>query len=191
MNKKKQNGMYGLLAVIALMLAVTIYASCSSEDDTWDSSSLGELGTMADGTLDRSGEGGGTVYFVGMYIPANIATLTMEPLMAPSYVVDLTIGWHEGYTGNIILPYCNPYVLYSPYNERDTVTLNDSAFFDISPISASASWDQNNKLTMTYVYKAYFKNDTTQRITMYTKKFKKSYSYNYLLEHCFEDDENN
>ncbi len=49
MNKKKQNGMYGLLAVIALMLAATIYASCSSDDDAWDSSSLGELGTMADG----------------------------------------------------------------------------------------------------------------------------------------------
>ena len=56
MKKQKHNGMHSLLAVIALMLAVTIYASCSSDDDAWDSSSLGELGTMAKGTRAASGE---------------------------------------------------------------------------------------------------------------------------------------
>ena len=55
--KKKQNGMYGLLAVIALMLAASIYASCSSEDDDYDNGWV-ELETMARGTRAGNGEGG-------------------------------------------------------------------------------------------------------------------------------------
>ena len=53
--KKKQNGMYGLLAVIALMLVITIYASCSSEDDDYDNGWV-ELGTMSKSTRSAGGE---------------------------------------------------------------------------------------------------------------------------------------
>ena len=100
MKKQKHNGMHSLLAVIALMLAASIYASCSSDDDAWDSSSLGELGTMADGTLDRSGEGGGTVYFVGEPLLYGVKGIEGLEIMNTSFV-NIRLTWIRGYTGNI------------------------------------------------------------------------------------------
>ena len=57
MKKKKKRlfGMHSLLAVIALMLAASIYASCSSDDDDYDNGWV-ELETMAKGTRAASGE---------------------------------------------------------------------------------------------------------------------------------------
>ena len=188
--KKKQNGMYSLLAVIALMLAASIYASCSSDDDAWDSSSLGELGTMADGTLDRSGESGGTVYFVGMYIPANAATFTRIPLMNEEYEADISFFWNRGYTGNIYGPYCNPYVNLTPYEDPDSIHMNDSLFV-ITYQSANLQWNQYNELMLTYNYAAKYKDSISGHVYIYNRKYRRNFSYSELLEHCFVDDEDN
>ena len=79
--KMKQNGMYGLLAVIALMLAASIYASCSSDDDDYDNGWV-ELETMARGTRAGNGEtGNNTVWPTASEILASPAvTAKMDEL---------------------------------------------------------------------------------------------------------------
>ena len=49
----KTNGMYALLIAVAAMIGVTIYGSCSADEDYGDYSSRDELFTLADGIMGR------------------------------------------------------------------------------------------------------------------------------------------
>lgn len=52
--------MYALLVVVAAVIGITIYASCSADDDYDNYSSGNELFTLADGEMSlRSDVGGG------------------------------------------------------------------------------------------------------------------------------------
>ncbi|MCQ2112412.1 MAG: hypothetical protein MJY95_03610 [Bacteroidaceae bacterium] len=105
--KKKQNGMYGLLAVIALMLAASIYASCSSDDDTWDSSSLGELETMAEGEMNIGGESGNEdpnnedSITIGSYrVRAGDTTIT-HSFIQSNLEIQVKYSWESGLAENM------------------------------------------------------------------------------------------
>ncbi|MCQ2113267.1 MAG: hypothetical protein MJY95_08010 [Bacteroidaceae bacterium] len=155
MKKQKHNGMHSLLAVIALMLAVTIYASCSSDDDAWDSSSLGELGTMADGTLDRSGESGGTVYFVGEPVISGNYFDSRVEFMNNCYC-DFSISWGHGFTGNTQKPRSYVSVNKSPCNEYEYIdTLFPNGLYykhQYTVIDSWAEWTPNNCIKLTFRY---------------------------------------
>lgn len=47
----KQNGMYALLIAVAALIGITIYASCSADEDYDGYSSKDELFTLADGEM--------------------------------------------------------------------------------------------------------------------------------------------
>ena len=200
--KQKHNGMYGLLAVIALMLAVTIYASCSSDDDAWDSSSLGELGTMADGTLDRSGEGGGTAIYVGIYVQRNLATYNnlsfndkIEGADTPQCQGNFRIEWTKGYTGNLYQPRSAVYI--SPNICPNTITFTKQghlARYDTVCTyiyrTSYGLWNINEEIEMHSIfdYQKVFRENNHPKNTYYgIVELIHKFDYSDLLEHCQTD----
>ena len=68
----KTKGMYALLIAVAAMIGITIYASCSADDDYDNYSSGNELFTLADGEMSlRSDVGGGIITYVSDSIPVS------------------------------------------------------------------------------------------------------------------------
>lgn len=58
----KTNGMYALLIAVATMIGITIYGSCSADEDYDGFSSRDELFTLADGEMNLRSEGNGSTY---------------------------------------------------------------------------------------------------------------------------------
>ena len=108
--KKKQNGMYDLLAVIVLMLAASIYASCSSEDDDYDNGWV-ELETMARGTRAASGENNEDQptdsveeelwHFHIRSCDTLISYTIVEELGEPILAIDIEYHWTSGILANV------------------------------------------------------------------------------------------
>lgn len=63
MKQIKQNGMYALLVVVTAMIGITIYASCSADEDyDYGYYSVQELNTRADGMMGMGDEGNSIIY---------------------------------------------------------------------------------------------------------------------------------
>ena len=58
----KTNGMYALLIAVAAMIGITIYGSCSADEDYDGYSSKDELFTLADGEMNLRSEGVNGLY---------------------------------------------------------------------------------------------------------------------------------
>ena len=58
----KQKGMYALLIAVAAMIGITIYGSCSADEDYDGYSSKDELFTLADGEMSLRSEGVNGLY---------------------------------------------------------------------------------------------------------------------------------
>ena len=58
----EHKGMYALLIAVAAMIAITIYGSCSAEEDD-DYYSDNELSTRAEREMRRGNEGNGTIIY--------------------------------------------------------------------------------------------------------------------------------
>lgn len=73
----KAKGMYALLVVVAAVIGITIYASCSADDDYDNYSSGNELFTLADGEMSlRSDVGGSNRLYASVIIPNIIFRFT-------------------------------------------------------------------------------------------------------------------
>ena len=97
----KTNGMYALLIAVATMIGITIYGSCSSEEDYDGFSSKDELFTLADGEMNLRSEEQGTVLFQGDYIDSAGIVYKNCQSFNDQYHVNLTFQWTVGWTGNI------------------------------------------------------------------------------------------
>ena len=107
----KAKGMYALLVVVAAVIGITIYASCSADDDYDNYSSGHELFTLADGEMSlRSdvGGGNGTVFFYGFFIDTAGIAQYNHALFVSGYHANITIQWTRGWTGNLDNPRCQP-----------------------------------------------------------------------------------
>ena len=129
--KKSLFGMHSLLAVIALMLAVTIYASCSSDDDDYDNGWV-ELGTKSKGTRGVNGEGGNPGWVdssVTSCIRAWDTIIIYKILPDPTYVEDdgiyatVHFHWNENERHWAKLNYEINIV------NQSAVTINDNVYY--------------------------------------------------------------
>ena len=87
--KKSLFGMHSLLAVIALMLAASIYASCSSDDDDYDNGWV-ELETMARGTRSVNGEN-----YVVAIIGGTVSGQENIEGVNDDFYVSVDFSWHS------------------------------------------------------------------------------------------------
>ena len=102
MKQKKFNSMSVLLIAVATNIGITIYASCSADDDYDNYSTGNELLTLADGEMNlRSDVGGGTIQesFYGTPIDAGGDTITDVAFYGDIYPKIYTY-WTMGFTGN-------------------------------------------------------------------------------------------
>lgn len=98
--KKQENGMYALLIAVAAMIGVTIYGSCSADEDYDGCSSKNELFTLADGEMERGGEGQEYHwYFYGTPIDAGGDTITNVAFYGNIHP-EIYTYWTMGFTGN-------------------------------------------------------------------------------------------
>lgn len=177
--KKQTKGMYALLIAVATMIGVTIYVSCSADEDYDGYSSDDELFTLAEKEMTLRYE----PYYSGMYVLANIAHLYLEELISSEYVATVTISWTTGWTGN------NPYLIHSvvtptivPLNDPETINI-DGTLHEISCQEYSAIWKTSQTIELTYKYSD--KNLRTQYLQ--SKTFQKNYDYDDLLPFCEVD----
>jgi hypothetical protein len=116
----RQKGMYALLIAVAALIGVTIYGSCSADEDYDGYSSRDELFSLADGEMNLRTEPQGTVWFYGDSISAGhcrVCSLTLYSIpnthynmsANEDYNVELNIDWTSGWTGNIKGPHSTPY----------------------------------------------------------------------------------
>ena len=83
--------MYALLIAVAAMIGVTIYGSCSADEDYGDYSSRDELFTLADGIMGRGGE---NIIIEWYGIDAGEATDYKSAIYGnQSFVIKATITW--------------------------------------------------------------------------------------------------
>jgi len=72
----KTKGMYALLITVAAVIGITIYGSCSADDDYDNYSSDSELFTLADGEMSlRSDVGGGNPTLMKTNLRSQIAAI--------------------------------------------------------------------------------------------------------------------
>ena len=117
----KLKGMYALLVAVAACVGITIYASCSADEDYGDYSSRDELFTLADGEMNLRTEPQGTVWFYGDSIDSvGFATKLCQPFNGNQYHVNLYFQWSEGWTGNISQYKSQMYVLASSIHYSST-----------------------------------------------------------------------
>ena len=176
----KLKGMYALLIAVAACVGITIYASCSADEDYGDYSSRDELFTLADGEMNLRSEGQGTVIFQGDSIPAGscrvcslaLYEITSNPYFVPNprtkYTVDIIIRWRNGWTGNQTGPHSTPYFdLFKnePYALDSIVGNSEEGFYNyiytFTQTDVEGDWISHDKLKITvkfwrYVNKYYY-----------------------------------
>lgn len=172
-------GMYALLIAVAAAIGITLYGSCSADEDYDNYYSGDELSSLADEQMALRYE----PYYSGIYVLANIAHLLREELMNSGYIANVTLSWTTGWTGN------NPYLLNSavtstvvPLNDPETINI-EGTLHEIYCDEYSALWKTSESIELTYKY--IDKNLRTQHVQ--SKTFKKTYDYEYLLEYCEVD----
>jgi hypothetical protein len=107
--------MYALLMVVAAMIGITIYSSCSADEDYDGYSSKNELFTLADGIMERGGEDPHLpIYYYGIPIDAGgdtIDNIEITKHVSPEFYT----YWSRGFTGkyNPSGPYSNVYAIHS------------------------------------------------------------------------------
>ena len=162
----KTNGMYALLVAVAAMIGITIYGSCSADEDYGDYSSRDELFTLADGEMNLRSEEQGTVMFIGDSIPAGqcrVCSLelykTTNPYYVPEarseYTADVVIRWETGWTGNQTWPHSTTYfnLLENNPNELDSIVYRDNTYFNyvhrLTQSGVEGDWITHDKLKIT------------------------------------------
>lgn len=181
MKKTKEfKGMYALLIAVAAMIGITIYGSCSADEDYGDYSSRDELFTLADGEMNLRSEEQGTAIFIGDSIPAGncrvcsleLYKITTNPYYIPEarseYTADIVIRWGNGWTGNQTLPHSIPsFNLYrnEPYQLDSIVGDDVNGYYDyvysFTHTDVEGDWISHDKLKITvkfwrYIDKYYY-----------------------------------
>ena len=180
MQVNKRESMYALLVAVAVMIGITIYGSCSADEDYGDYSSRDELFTLADGEMNLRSEEQGTAIFMGDSIPAGscrvcsleLYKITTNPYFIPNpraeYTADVVIRWRNGWTGNQTGPHSTPYFdLFrnEPY-ALDSIVGNDiDGYYDyvytFTQTDVEGDWISHDKLKITikfwrYIDKYYY-----------------------------------
>ena len=100
--RSQTKGMYALLVAVATLIGITIYGSCSADEEYDGYSSGDELFTLADKEMNLRTEPQGTVWFYGDYIDsAGISYKNCQLFNDNLYHANLTFQWTIGWTGNI------------------------------------------------------------------------------------------
>ena len=89
----KTNGMYALLVAVAALIGVTIYGSCSADEDYGDYSSRDELFTLADGIMGRGVEG--VIYEWYEIDSGNAVTSQSIYFGTHCFEIEANISWRE------------------------------------------------------------------------------------------------
>ncbi len=74
----KLKGMYALLVAVAACVGITIYASCSADEDYDGYASKDELFTLADGEMEQGREGNGIITYISPQIQVSNKTFTFD-----------------------------------------------------------------------------------------------------------------
>lgn len=202
----KTNGMYALLVAVATMIGITVYGSCSADEDYGDYSSRDELFTLADGEMSLRSEEPGTVYFQGFYIDSSGIAAYNHAEFVSGYHANITIGWSGGWTGNINNPRCRLYLhvssIHKTDTEADTTRLAfdefpyhyDITFYQCTPV---CEWKPDDKLQIKLnftghilCYRLRADNDYSQsnpeQDYFGTKSFDLELTYQQLLSYCID-----
>jgi len=148
--EKKDKKMYALLVVVTAMIGITIYESCSADEDYDGYSSKNELFTLADEIMGRGGENGsfpwiGDTIESGHHSDSNID-------LYHGFVANIDIEWQTGYTGNQILSHSSVNVTVTPNNNTtftfletiDEYRYEHKVFYD----GVSGDWNYPNILSI-------------------------------------------
>ena len=205
----KFKGMYALLVAVAAVIGITIYGSCSADDDYDNYSSGNELFTLADGEMSlRSdvGGGNGTVFFYGFFIDTAGIALYDHALFVSGYHANITIQWTRGWTGNLDNPRCQPSAQVTSIHEAGSECMTTDLCYDdfpyhyeisFSSCDASCEWKPDDKLHIELVFtgqiKCYYQNynndysNITPLLDYHgTKKFELTLTYQELLSYCVD-----
>ena len=202
----KTNGMYALLIAVAAMIGITIYGSCSADEDYDNYSSGDELFTLADGEMNLRTENQGTIWFHGFYIDsAGIATYD-HALFVSGYHANITIQWSRGWTGNLDNPKCQISTqvtsIHEAGSEFSTTDLNFDDFpyhyeMSFSTYDSSCEWKSDDKLQIKLIFSGHIKcyylrpdnnyiNVTPIQDYYGTKTFELELTYQQLLSYCVD-----
>ena len=150
----KLKGMYALLVVVATMIGITIYGSCSADEDYDNYSSGDELFTLADGIMGRGVESPLEPWlFEGVYLTQNISYMEDDNIIGEWKAIYLYIGWSSGYTGNMHDSISVPYIAYLELDSNrytfEVPKTYQNTYYDLT---ATCRWTYDNKLAIKYKF---------------------------------------
>ena len=197
----KTNGMYALLVAVATMIGITIYGSCSADEDYGDYSSRDELFTLADEEMNLRNEGNGTVMFHGFYIDSVGTAIYNHVEFLEGYHANLTIQWSNGWAGNMDNPQCQISAQVSSVHNADTECETTSIIYDefsytyiMYNIQCTpfCEWKPDDKLHIYLQFTGWIRRSTSSGdIYWGTKTFELELTYNRLLELALVNGQNN
>ena len=145
--------MYALLIAVAACIGITIYASCSADED-YDYYSGNELSTRAEREMGREVENPLEPWiFEGVYLTQNISYMENDDILGDWKARYLTIGWSSGYTGNMHDSVSVPYIAYLELDSNSYTFVVDCAYKNnYYDLTATCRWTYDNKLAIKYKY---------------------------------------
>ena len=171
-------GMYALLIAVAAVIGITIYESCSADEDYDNYSSGGELFTLAVGEMGRGENPNLPLYYYG--IPIDAGGDTIDNIEITKHVrPEFYTYWSRGFTGknNPSGPYSNVYAIhsgaFSSYNIDSVSWENGHCYFFSGQFvfdDLKCDWKSTTELE----YKCYYmirwtkKNDNDVVVDEYT-----------------------
>ena len=187
----KSKGMCVLLIAVAAVIGITIYGSCSADEDYDNYSSADELFTLADGEMGRGEENPhGPWIFEGVYLTQNMSYMENDEIVGDWKARYLNIGWSSGYTGNMYDSISIPYIAYLELNtNRYTYTVTcafQNTYYDLT---ATCRWTYDNKLSIKYKFSCdhYIYNWSLQRYvfnTTYLDSIESQHTIAEVLSYC-------
>lgn len=186
--------MFVLLIAVATCIAITIYASCSADDDYDNYSTGNELFTLADGEMSR-GEFNMPFSFVGISVTGNIATFNDYNVIA-DWSANFYLEWTTGYTGNIESPFSRLSISELEMSE-DTFTYIVDYYMKrrYTNISATCTWNYFNEAEIVYRFNCHYWHYQFQGQNIdpwvdegeQRDSLMKRISYEEMLSHCVND----
>lgn len=153
-NKLKR--MYALLVAVAACIGITIYASCSADEDYDGYSSKNELFTLADGIMERGTEYNMPFSFIGIPVTGNIAYIQNLTVLA-DWAATFYMEWTTGYTGNIVSPFSRLSMTELEMSEDTFTYIVEQTFKrEFSNISATCKWNYLNEAEIVYRFNCHY-----------------------------------